>query len=117
MAYIPPVHIDDLLFQASIQGLYAQLIQQINKDFAMGNEPVDLPASTTPREAVMQVEEKILRLLTFHFEGLLNLLYIIDIPEKTVQSLDGSDREKLASELTFLILRRQWQKVWYRANF
>lgn len=117
MQFLPPAHIDDLLFQASAQGLYAQLLQQVNKDFAMGNESIDLPLSTSPRELVLQVEEKILRLLTYNFEGFLNLLYVIDIPEKIFQSLDGSDRGKLASELCFIILRRQWQKVWYKANY
>lgn len=117
MQFLPPAHIDDLLFQAQNQGLYQQLVQQVNKDFALGNEPIDLPEKTSPRELVVQVQEKIWRLITYQFESLLNLLYIIDIPESIVQSLDGSDREKLAEALTFLIMRRMWQKVWYRANY
>ena len=47
----------------------------------------------------------------------LNLLYIVDVSEKQVKALDGNDTLKLAEDVSFLILRREWQKVWYKSKY
>ena len=47
----------------------------------------------------------------------LNLLYIIDVPEKHVKKLDGNDALKLAEDISFLILKREWQKVWFKNHY
>jgi len=47
----------------------------------------------------------------------LNLLYIIDVSEEEIKKLDGTDLVKLSEEVTFLVLKREWQKVWFRANY
>jgi len=44
----------------------------------------------------------------------LNLLYIIDVSEDQIKILDGFDRIQLAEQVSFLILKREWQKVWFR---
>jgi hypothetical protein len=45
------------------------------------------------------------------------LLYIIDVSEIKVKALDGNDTVKLSEDITFLILQREWQKVWYKAKY
>ncbi|MBC7641800.1 MAG: hypothetical protein H7174_05590, partial [Flavobacterium sp.] len=47
----------------------------------------------------------------------LNLLYIIDVPEDQIKKLDGSDIEELSAQVAFLILKREWMKVWFRNRF
>ena len=115
--YIAPKNTDLLLTAAADENLYAKLLEQLNKDFNLANEPVDFPASTSPDELKVQLHEKIYRLIHFRFAEYLNLLYIIDVPENQVKQLDGSDIGELAKEVAFLILKREWQKVWFRNRY
>ena len=97
--------------------MYSKLIEQINKDFNLANEAVDFPQSTTPYELKVQLYEKIYRLIQYKFAEYLNLLYIIDVAEDQIKRLDGSDIVELSEQVTFLILKREWQKVWYRNRY
>jgi len=108
---------DDLLSEAEKESLYSKLIEQINKDFNLANEAVDFPQSTTPYELKVQLYEKIYRLIQYKFAEYLNLLYIIDVAEDEVKKLDGSDIVELSEQVVFLILKREWQKVWYRSKY
>ena len=108
---------DDLLSEAEKESLYFKLIEQINKDFNLANEAVDFPQSTTPYELKVQLYEKIYRLIQYKFAEYLNLLYIIDVAEDQIKRLDGSDIVELSEQVTFLILKREWQKVWYRNRY
>jgi hypothetical protein len=112
--FIAPKSTDLILAEAAAESLYVKLLDQLNKDFNSANEPVDFPKSTTPEELKIQLHEKIYRLIQSRFAEYLNLLYIIDVPEKQVKALDGSDIVELSKEVAFLILKREWQKVWFR---
>ncbi len=115
--YISP-HNTDLLFQqAEKEELYLKLIEQINKDFNLANEGIDFPISVSPNELKIQLHEKIFRLIQYKFAEYLNLLYIIDVSEDQIKKLDGSDLVILAEEVAFLILKREWQKVWFRNKY
>ena len=83
----------------------------------MANEPIDFPMSTLPEELKVQLHEKIFRLIQFKFAEYLNLLYIIDVSENEIKKLDGSDLVNLSEDVAFLILKREWQKVWFRNKF
>ena len=50
MTFNPPATIDALISQAEEEALYFKLIEQVNKDFALANEPLDVPASIFPFE-------------------------------------------------------------------
>jgi hypothetical protein len=112
-----PISTDELLSEAEKQNLYSKLIEQINKDFNFANEAVDFPQSTTPQELKVQLHEKIYRLIQYKFAEYLNLLYIIDVPEETVKQLDGTDLVELSEQVSFLILKREWMKVWFRNHY
>ncbi|NHN26973.1 hypothetical protein FIA58_014915 [Flavobacterium jejuense] len=112
--YQPPVNIDDLINQSEENHLYFKLIEQTNKDFALANEPVDIPLDIFPFQFKELVHEKIYKLIQYKFAEYLNLLYIIDVSESEIMKLDGSDLVELAEQVTFLILKREWQKVWFR---
>ena len=115
--FIAPISTDELLSEAEKQNLYSKLIEQINKDFNFANEAVDFPQSTTPQELKLQLHEKIYRLIQYKFAEYLNLLYIIDVPEETVKQLDGTDLVELSEQVSFLILKREWMKVWFRNHY
>jgi hypothetical protein len=115
--FIAPVNTDLLLQEAQNDALYLHLIAQLNKDFNLANEAVDFPLSLTPDELKIQLHEKVYRLIQYKFAEYLNLLYIIDVPEGEIKKLDGTDLVVLAEEVSFLILKREWQKVWFRNKY
>lgn len=115
--FVAPKNTDLLLLEAQNENLYLKLIEQINKDFNLANESIDFPLSTKPTELKVQLHEKIYRLIQYKFAEYLNLLYIIDVPEDQVKKLDGSDLMVLSEQIAFLILKREWMKVWFRNNY
>lgn len=117
MNFIAPINTDNLLSEAEKENLYLKLIEQINKDFNLANEPIDFPMSTLPEELKIQLHEKIFRLIQYKFAEYLNLIYIIDVSENEIKKLDGSDLVNLSEDVAFLILKREWQKVWFRNKF
>lgn len=112
-----PISIDDLISEAEKENLYLKLIEQINKDFNLANEGIDFPRSTSPEDLKIQLHEKIYRLIQYKFAEYLNLLYIIDVPEDQIKKLDGSDISELSKQVAFLILKREWMKVWFRNKY
>ncbi|MEY2703589.1 MAG: hypothetical protein RLY43_2228 [Bacteroidota bacterium] len=115
--YHSPATIDALISQAEEENLYFKLIEQVNKDFALANENIDIPISILPFEFKNRIQEKLLYLIQRKFTEYLNLLYIIDVSEDQIKKLDGSDLVQLAEQVAFLILKREWQKVWFRKYY
>lgn len=115
--YITPLNTDLLFEEAQKESLCLKLIEQINKDFNLANEGIDFPMSISPSELKIQLHEKIYRMIQYKFAEYLNLLYIIDVSEDQIKKLDGSDLVILAENVAFLILKREWQKVWFRNKY
>jgi len=115
--FVAPINTDQLLSEAENENLYSKLIEQLNKDFNFANEAVDFPQSTTPYELKVQLHEKIYRLIQYKYTELLNLLYIIDVPEDNIKQLQGMDTAELSEQIAYLILRREWMKVWFRNRY
>ncbi len=117
MTFTAPQNTDLLLSEAQKEKLYITLVEQINKDFTLANEPVDFATDISPINLKLGVHEKIYGLIQHKFAEYLNLLYIIDVPEKDIKSLDGSDLVELSEQVAFLVLKREWQKVWFRNRY
>lgn len=115
--FVAPINTDQLLSEAEKENLYAKLIEQLNKDFNFANEAIDFPQSTSPYELKVQLHEKIYRLIQYKYTELLNLLYIIDVPEENIKQLQGMDTAELSEQIAYLILRREWMKVWFRNRY
>ena len=113
-SYIAPISIENLLAEAEQENLYQKLIEQINKDFTLANESIDILESTSTHDSKLLLHEKIYRLIQHKFAEYLNLLYIVDVSESEIKKLDGSDISELSGQVSFLILKREWQKVWFR---
>ena len=110
-------HIEELLVEATQEALYEKLIAQLNKDFLLANIDLDFHEDVLPTSLKLLLHETVYKLIQEKFTEYLNLLYIIDVSEKQVKALDGNDTLKLSEEVSFLILRREWQKVWYKNKF
>lgn len=117
MNFIAPKSTELVLLEAENESLYLNLVDQINKDFNLANEGIDFPKSILPEELKIQLHEKIYRLIQYKFAEYLNLLYIIDVSEAEIKKLDGSDLVVLAEQVSYLILKREWQKVWFRNKY
>jgi len=111
------VTFDDLIKEANQLDLYKHLIRQLNKDFLFANIDLDFEEDILPTSLKLILHETIYQLIQEKFAEYLNLLYIIDVSEDKIKQLDGSDTLKLSEQVTFLILVREWQKVWYRNNY
>ena len=116
-SFVAPLNTDVLLTEASNENLYFNLIEQINKDYNLANESIDLPQAIQPEELKSALHEKIYRLIQYKFAEYLNLLYIVDVPEDQIKKLDGSDIAELAKQVAFLVLKREWMKVWFRNKY
>ena len=107
-----------LLFQtAEKEQLYQKLVQQLQKDFALANIDVDLFSDIQPTELKNLLHEKIYRLISEKFTEYLNLLYIIDVPEKAFKEIKMTDAVEIAREVAFLVLKRELQKVWLKKKY
>lgn len=113
-SYIAPISTENLLAEAEKENLYQKLIKQLNKDFNLANESIDIPENTAAVDLKTILHEKVYRLIQYKFTEYLNLLYIIDVSESEIKKLDGSDISALSGQVAFLILKREWQKVWFR---
>ncbi|MBT8281896.1 MAG: hypothetical protein KJO16_09980 [Muriicola sp.] len=107
----------ELLQLAESRALYQKLVLQLKKDFTLANIEFDPPEDIAPLDLKVALKEKIYILLLERFADYLNLLYIVDVPEKAFSSMDAQDIVEVAEGACFLILKREWQKVWLRHSY
>lgn len=112
-----PNTFEDLIEEANQLDLYKKLIFQLNKDFLLANIDLDFHEDILPSSLKLILHETVYKLIQEKFAEYLNLLYIIDVSEKEVKVLDGDDILKLSENVTLLILKREWQKVWFRNKY
>ena len=108
---------NDLIEEANQLNLYQKLIIQLNKDLALANVDLDFDVEVLPSSLKYLMHEMVYKLIQEKFAEYLNLLYIIDVSELKIKQLDGNDTLELSEQVTFLILQREWQKVWYRTQY
>ncbi|MFD2822289.1 hypothetical protein ACFS5M_01325 [Lacinutrix iliipiscaria] len=112
-----PNTFNDLIQEANRLELYKKLINQLNKDFLLANIDLDINEDILPVHLKNSLHQTIYRLIQEKFADYLNVLYIIDVPEQQVKQLNGNDIEQLAEDVSFLILKREWQKVWFKNKY
>jgi len=112
-----PSNFEDLISEATTLDLYKKLILQLNKDLLYANVDLEFDEETLPTSLKLVLHETVFHLIQNKFSDYLNLLYIIDVSELKIRALDGNDTLKFSEDVTFLILQREWQKVWYKAKY
>ena len=106
-----------LLELSGNQALYDSLVLQLKKDFTLSNNPLNITRDIQSEELLKVLVEKIYVLMMEKFEDYLNVLYIIDIPEKEFEHIQMTDAVEVSRQMTFLILKREYQKVWFRNKY
>ena len=112
-----PATFNQLIDEANQLNLYQKLVLQLNKDFLYANIDLDFDPEILPTSLKLLLHETVYKLIQQKFAEYLNLLYIIDVSEEVIKQLDGSDTLQLADQVSFLILKREWQKVWFRNEY
>lgn len=112
-----PSSFENLIEEANRLDLYKKLVLQLNKDLLLANIDLDFHEDILPTSLKLLLHETVYKLIQEKFMDYLNLLYIIDVPEDQIRALDGNDTLKLSEEVAFLILKREWQKVWFRSQY
>src|SRR5690606_579697 len=107
----------EVLQAATQRDLYKNLIAQINKDLKFANLDCEFDYTISTEALTNEFCELIFNCINNKFAHYLNLLYIVDVPENQIRGLDGSDLVKLTQNVVFLILKREYQKVWYKARY
>ena len=105
--------------EATALNLFKNLVVQVEKDFNLASVDLDIDTieSTTPNSLLDGIESKIYYLLQYDTSTYINLLYIIDVPEYSIKHLKAENLEQFSKDISFLILKRCWMKVWYKANY
>jgi len=107
------VNIDELLKFAQSEELYLALIHQINKDFS-GVIDTAIPENSNPTQLKEVLVKNIEYLLLKDPAGFQNLLYRIDVSENKIKAISTNKTNEFVEVICYLILKREWQKVWFR---
>ena len=108
---------DSLINYVNKENLYAKLLTQIEKDFVLANIEIDISVHMLPMDLKVTLHEKIYRLILEKFDEYLNLLYIIDVSESSFKEIKVTDVVEVAEQVSFLILKREVQKVWLKSKY
>ncbi|WP_148639291.1 hypothetical protein [Aquimarina longa] len=93
--------------------LYPQFLIQIQKD--LNRAGIDyIIESKKPQSLFSEITRLLIEKLQNAFNEYLNLLYAVDVSEDKIKSLNSEDSIDIAEYAAYLILKREWQKVWYR---
>ena len=113
-----PVFINskELVAFSAQKQLYKLLLEQLEKDFIFSGVNLEIRKNCAPDKLVELLQLEIKKLILNDFTGYLNLLYRIDVSEKEIKATDGTDVDLLSQQVCFLILKREWQKVWIRSH-
>ncbi|MCF6307615.1 MAG: hypothetical protein L3J09_06645 [Flavobacteriaceae bacterium] len=109
--------IDEILISSEGLQLYHKLILQLNKDFQRAAIAEAFLETIVPSELKTKLHEIVFDLFQNHNSEYLNLLYIIDVSEDKIKKIEYEDTIKITKQITYLILLREWQKVWFREKF
>lgn len=111
-----PASSDSLLQNATAHHLYADLVKQLNKDFGLANLSYEFPLDCSPEDLKIGLAQVLQKLLQSDYDGYLNFVYRVDIPEKDLLGLQNESLEELSEQLTYIFLRRIYKKVWFRSR-
>jgi ribosomal protein S17E len=97
--------------------LLEKLVEQLNKDFQLANINKHFIATITAKSLKNKLDTIVLDLISNKYDDYLNLLYRIDIPEKELAHIKGDKLTDAIEKISFLILKREFQKVWLKKNY
>ena len=112
-----PINTESLLLVAKSSNLYQDLVVQLQKDFETSGLSFEVSLGILPLDLVDVLKVKLAHLIQNNFDGFLQFLYRVDVSEQALLSSSLKASEDIVTKATFLILQREWQKVYYRKEF
>lgn len=104
----------ELLQKVESENLYENLIKQLNKDFQLSNLSEHFELSITPVQLKESLSKILVRLITNHYDDYLTFLYRVDVPEKELLLIKNDNLVEIINQISFLVLKREYQKVWFK---
>ena len=111
---ITPKNTVELFSVAQTRNLYTQLIAQLNKDLMLSNIEYEFSLTAEPNSVKKQLCELLLSLISKSYDDYLNLLYRIDVSEKELLKVKEKELTAIVEHMSFIILKREYQKVWFK---
>ena len=108
---------EEIIIQSEDLLLYESLVLQLNKDFKRTNINIDFIKDIFPSDLKLKLNNAIHNLILNNHSKYLNLLYIIDVSEEKIKKIEVSNTHEISSKITYFILLREWQKVWFKNNY
>ena len=109
--------INEIITTSEELSLYKKLVLQLSKDFLRANITVCFKEGVQPQKLINQLQETISKLMHERFSEYLNLLYIVDVSEEKIKQINKDNIEDVTKQVAYLILLREWQKVWFKSNY
>ncbi len=106
-----------LLETVQQENALVKVIEQLNKDMYMAALDIEFPTDISPASLVDNLQVHVELLLYKQYDDYLNFMYRVDVQEADLLKLNGLLPKDLIKEITFLILKREWQKVYFRSKF
>lgn len=97
--------------------LYENLINQLVKDFELSGFVLKIDITSSPQELLTELQYQVYQLMLHNFDGFLQLLYRVDVSEHAIQSDKTQDIDEMTQKATYVILKREWQKVYFKNQF
>ncbi|MDY8136845.1 hypothetical protein [Aquimarina sp. 2201CG5-10] len=110
------ISIQQWIDKISGSDLYPHLLAQLQKDIKRAGIECDIEDELKPVDLVEKLHDLLVRKIQYAFNEYLNLLYAVDVSETEVKNIKSEDVVDITKQVTYLILKREWQKVWYRNN-
>ena len=114
---LKPKNSSELFKLVESENLLLMLIEQFNKDFLLSGISKVFDKTCSIEKLYEELEETLLNLIQFKYDDYLNLVYRVDISEKELAQITKINIEDIVNQITFLILKREFQKVWLKLNF
>jgi len=111
------LQIVELLNKSISENLFIKIIQQLNKDFLLANISHHFSEAISPSELKNTLTTILNKMMVNNYDDYLNLIYRIDISEKDLVKVKGQTLNLIVEEIAYLILKREYQKVWFKNKF
>lgn len=107
----------ELLEAVKAENLLLKLIEQLNKDFQLSGISKSFDINSSFEILNEELTETLLNLVQFKYDDYLNLMYRVDISEKELATITNTNLVTIVNQIAFLILKREFQKVWLKQNY
>lgn len=91
-----------------------QIIEQLNKDLTLSGNDFQINLNASPKQLIEDLSVFVAHVLNTSPENLSNFLYRADIAESKIAQIIQGSVEEIPQKVTFLILQKEWTKVWLR---